>query len=158
MVLWEWRESKSKKHCRVQSVSQTGWRSYVFSVGEHFFPAHSDLLHSLKRKKKAATHQTTKSGLLGLCCATAGAAILHQNSPLNFCSGHSDYVDSSHFSLCYISVSSRRLYSPLSLSLITVFPASAPSLPHPPQTAVSAHELSSLLLVFFHGSCSLFPS
>lgn len=60
-----------------------------------------------------------------------------------------------HFAIT--SVSSYRLYSPLSLVLITVFPTSAPSLSHPPQTAVSGHELSSFLLVFFHGSYSLLP-
>lgn len=60
-----------------------------------------------------------------------------------------------HFAIT--SVSSCRLYSPLSLVLITVFPTSAPSLSHPPQTAVSGHELSSFLLVFFHGSYSLLP-
>lgn len=62
------------------------------------------------------------------------------------------------FHFAVTSLSSLRLYSPLSLLLFTVFLASAPSLPHPPQTAVSAHDLSSLLLISFHGSYSLPPS
>lgn len=60
----------------------TGWRSYVFSVGEHFFPAYSKLLYSVKGGEKAATCQATQHGISGLWAATAGAAIMEL--PLEF--------------------------------------------------------------------------
>lgn len=104
MLFWEWEQ-------RVKNPSKgskwaTDWmqklrvqcRGTLFSYLFQFSVCN-------KGKKKATKHQATQHGIPGLWGVTAGAAIIHWSSLLNFCPGHSSYVDSctdsSNFSLYY---------------------------------------------------------
>lgn len=96
----------------------TDWMKLQFSVVGTCFSCFFQSSVPSKGGKKAPTYQTTQSGISGLWDVTAGAALTHRNSLLSFCSGHSNYVDSSCFSLCcHLSLFLKTLFSSFPLTV-----------------------------------------